>query len=386
MDSEYIDILHRCFRCGWCKLPTNYTDFNCPAYLQHRFESFSSGGRMWLIRAWVNGEIESSERFSEIMFSCVTCGNCVEACPMDKIKDRLVDVFISARADLVEQGKIPPALRDYFKAVTISGNPYKRPREERRLWAGGLDLEEYSDQEYLFYIGDVASYDEPGMRSARAIVQLLNEAGVSFGVLMDQEGNDGNDVRAAGETSLADHLARSNCEVFNQKGVKKIITVSPHAYNTIRKDYPAHGGNFEVFHYTEVLSLLIKKGLDAGRSSAKVTYHDPCYLGRWNKIYYPPRAIIGSIKGVTFKEMDRNMNNALCCAGGGGNFFTDILGTGPGLSSRVRVREAIATGADILCVACPQCYRMLDDALKAEAAEDRLRVMDIAELFVQSRK
>ncbi len=385
MDSEYRDILHRCFRCGWCKLPTNYADFNCPAYLKHRFESFSSGGRMWLIRAWVEGEIVPSERFNEIIFSCVTCGNCVEACAMDKIKDRLVDVFIAARRDLVEEGRIPPRVRDYFKAVSISGNPYKRPVEETDQWARDLDIEEFNGQEYLLYAGSVASFDDLGMRMIRSAAVLFKQAGLSFGILKGEELDDGNDLRASGEQSLADFLASRNIEAFKRKGVDKIITVSPHSFHTMRKDYPALGGTFEVYHYSQVLALLIEKGaLVPGELREKVTYHDPCYLGRWNKEYFSSRRVLGGVRGITIREMDRSMQNALCCGGGGGNFFTDMLGTGPDLSSRVRVREALDTGAGTLVVSCPQCYRMLDDAVKAEGVQDRLRVKDLAEVVSAS--
>lgn len=384
MDAEYTELLHRCFRCGWCKLPTNYQDFNCPAYLKYRFESFSSGGRMWLIRAWLNGEIETSERFSQIMFSCVTCKNCVEACALPKIKDKLVDIFIEARSDLVEQGRIPPAVRDYFKAVSVNGNPYKYPQEQRGVWADGLGIDRYTNQEYLFYVGDVGSYDEMGKKMARSVALLLQNAGVSFGILADEEMSDGNDVRAAGEKGLANYLAERNIKTFTDKGVEKIITLSPHGYNAIRNEYPNCGGQFKVYHYTQIVSLLLGSTISPGTLEAKVTYHDPCYLGRWNQEYFAPRRILNAINGLDLVEMDRNMNNALCCGGGGGNFFTDMLGTGQDSSSRARIREAIDTGAEIVAVSCPQCYKMLDDAIKAEGLEDALQVRDIAQIVNES--
>ncbi len=385
MNSEYAELLHRCFRCGWCKLPTNYQDFNCPAYLKYRFESFSSGGRMWLLRAWLDGEIETSDRFSQIMFSCVTCRNCVEACALPKIKDKLVDIFIDARSDLVEQGKIPPAVRDYLKAMSVNGNPYKMPQERRGAWADGLGIDRYTDQEYLFYVGDVGSYDELGMKMARSVAGLFTSAGVSFGILSDEEMSDGNDVRAVGEKGLADYLAETNIELFNKKGVKKIITLSPHGYNAFRNEYPSLGANYEVYHYTQIINLLLGSTISPGTLGAKVTYHDPCYLGRWNNEYFAPRRILGSIKGIELVEMDRNMNNALCCGGGGGNFFTDMLGTGKDASSRARVREALDTGAEIIAVACPQCYKMLDDAIKAEGADNALEVKEVSQLVRESQ-
>ncbi len=384
MDRDYTELLHRCFRCGWCKLPTNYQDFNCPAYLKYRFESFASGGRMWLIRAWLNGEIEPGERFAKILYSCVTCRNCVEACALPNIKDRLVDIFVAARADLVEQGRIPPAVRDYLKALSVSGNPYKMPQEHRGNWAEGLGIERYHGQEYLFYVGDVGSYDEVGMRMARSVAALLQSAGVSLGILGEEETSDGNDARALGEKGLADYLAGQNIGTFRNKGVKKIITLSPHGYNAMRNEYPVCGGVFEVFHYTQIINLLLGGRIRPGEYLKRVTYHDPCYLGRWNNEYGAPRRILGSIRGLVFVEMDRNRNNALCCGGGGGNFFTDMLGTGPDLSSRARVREALATGAEIIAVACPQCYKMLDDAVKAEGAQDAIEVKEVSEIVSAS--
>jgi Fe-S oxidoreductase len=300
---------------------------------------------------------------------------------MDKIRDKLVDVFIAARRDLVEAGRIPPQVRDYFKAVSISGNPYKRPQEETGLWAKGLGIEEYNGQEYLFYAGSVASFDDLGTRMARAAAALFRQAGLSFGILGSEEADDGNDVRASGEQGLADVVAGRNIGTFNGRGIKKIITISPHAFHAMRKDYPPLGGNYEVYHYSQILALLIVKGaLVPGEYRADVTYHDPCYLGRWNKEYFSSRRVLGAIKGVKVLEMDRSMHNSLCCGGGGGNFFTDILGTGHDLSSRARVREALDTGAGIMAVSCPQCYRMLDDAVKAEGAEDLIQVRDLAEI------
>ncbi len=386
MKQEYAEIIHRCFRCGWCKLPTNYQDFNCPAYLKYRFETFSSGGRMWLLRAWLNGDIETSERLQQIFFSCVTCKNCVEACALPHIKDKLVDIFIAAREELVEKSAVPPPVRDYLKAMSISGNPYKKPQAERGAWADGLDIPKYTDQEYLFYVGDVGSYDEMGMKMARSVATLLSDTGVSFGILGDDETSDGNDVKALGEAGLYEHLAGQTIDILKERGVKKIITLSPHGYNAIKNEYPEAGGTFEVYHYTQVLGLMMNDTMPKGTLNKKVTFHDPCYLGRWNDEYWAPRFALGSIPGLELTEMGRNMKNALCCGGGGGNFFTDILGTGEDSAAQVRVKEALDTGAEILAVACPLCYKMLDDAVKAEDLEEKILVMDIAEIVNESRK
>jgi Fe-S oxidoreductase len=379
---KYADIVHRCFRCGYCKFTSDYTDFNCPAYRKFRFETYSPGGRMWLIEAWLNDEIKNSDRFQEILFSCATCANCVEHCVFTFSED-LVNIFISAREEMVNDGIIPPPVRDYLKNININGNPYKEPASERGKWAEGTLVETYKDQEYLFYIGCVGSYDERGKKIARAVGNLLVKAGLSIGILGDKENCDGNEVRTMGEAGLFQFLAEKNIALFRDLGVKKIITLDPHAFNTFKKDYPALDGQFEVYHYTQVLAPLIQSGkIPLKELNDKITYHDPCYLGRHNGEYIAPRKILKAIPGLELVEMDRSGENAFCCGGGGGNFFTDILGGGEDSPSRIRVREALDTGAGIIAVACPQCAKMLDDAVKIEQLDDRLKVMDVAEIVI----
>jgi Fe-S oxidoreductase len=377
---EHGDIVHRCFRCGYCKFPGDYVDFNCPSYKAFGWDTYAPGGRMWLIRAWLNGELETSRHFGEILYSCSSCGNCTEHCVFPKFKDTLVNIFEETRAALVSEGKIPPKVRDYFKAVAVNGNPYKLPQNERGKWAEGTGIEAFSDQEYLFYVGCVGSYDEVGQKMARSVGSLLSRSGVSLGILGNEETCDGNEVRSLGETGLFKSLAEENIRKFKEKGVKKIIAMDPHALNAFKKDYPRLGGAFQVFHYTEILAGLIKKGKVSLRGyEARVTYHDPCYLGRHNGIFVPPRETLRAVPGLEAVEMRRNGLDGFCCGGGGGNFFTDIIGPGEDSPARVRAREAMKTGAAILAVACPQCAKMLGDAVKAEGKED-LEVLDIAEI------
>lgn len=377
---KYSDIVHRCFRCGYCKFTDDYQEFNCPSYRKFRFDTFAPGGRMWLIRAWLNGEIENSERFQEILFSCATCGSCVEHCVFT-FRDDLVNIFISAREELVNSGKIPPAVRDYFKGISIQGNPYRQPAKERGAWAKGTSIECYNGHEYLFYVGCVGSYDEIGMRTARAIGTVLKKAGISMGILGEKETCDGNEVKSLGEAGLFQSLAERNINMFKELGIEKIITLDPHALNAFKKDYPDLGGEFEVSHYTHVLASLVEsKRIRFNPFPAKVTYHDSCYLGRHCGEYDAPRRILNAIPGIELIEMEQNMENSFCCGGGGGNFFTDILGGGSDSPDRIRVRHALATGADILAVSCPQCARMLEDATKTEGVQDKLLIKDIGEI------
>jgi Fe-S oxidoreductase len=380
---EYAHILHRCFRCGYCKLPASYQDLNCPSYLQYRFETFSPGGRMWLLRAWNNGEIKTSPRLQQIMFSCAACRNCVEHCVFPKFKQDLLNALTAGRAELVNQGQVPKSVSDYLKAVHLYGNAFKRPETERGQWAEGLGLPRFHEQEFLFFAGDAGSFDERGQKMARAAAALLGKLGVSIGILAEKEKSDGNEVLALGERGLFEHLARQNLETFAAAGVKKIITLSPHAFHAFKNEYPKLGGKVQVMHYSQVLALNAGK-LRGALETPRVTvaFHDPCYLGRHNQDYFTPRVVLGSLPGVEVLEMDRSKADALCCGGGGGNFFTDVLGGGPDAPARVRAREAAALGVQIMVVACPKCAKMLSDAIKAEELDPRLEVMDLAELVM----
>lgn len=382
---EHAEILHRCFRCGYCKFPDNYTDLNCPSYLKYRFETYSPGGRMWLLSGLLSGELAPTERMQEIMFSCTACGNCVEQCAMTGFKDKLLLAFTAGKEMLVQDGKIPPRLRDYFTPIQTHGNPYKQSARKRDAWTDGIDVEPFTHQEYLFYIGDVGSYDPRGQAIARSVATLLNRLGVSFGILGSRELSDGNDARAAGERDLFEDLAARNIKMFQEAGVKKIITLSPHGFHALKKEYPLLGGNFQVFHYTQLLSLLFAKLSFQTKKPEplRICYHDPCYLGRHNQEYFSSRSVLSRLPGVELVEMDRNMKNALCCGGGGANFFTDILGSGKDAPANARVREAAGTGAKIIAVACPLCANMLEDAIRVENMESRIQVREISEVVLE---
>ncbi|MFP4474366.1 MAG: (Fe-S)-binding protein [Desulfatibacillaceae bacterium] len=383
-NMEHSDILHRCFRCGYCKLPADFTDINCPSYLKYRFETYSPGGRMWLLRGWLNGELTTSDRLLEIMYSCATCGNCVAHCAMPKFRDEILEAFGAAKELLVEAGTVPPAVRDFLSRLQRAGNAYGVAPKKRADWTGGLEVPEYDGHEYLLFVGDVASYDDRGRDTARAVAGLLKQWNVSFGILGAAEKSDGNDALACGERDLFEDLARHNIEEFTKRGVRRVICVSPHGFNALRNHYPALGSPAQAFHYTQVLALL--SGSAKWRTDAPeitVTYHDPCYLGRHNHEYDAARMALKNAPGVKLVEMVRKRQNALCCGGGGGNVFTDMVSGGAENSARVRVREALDTGADVLAVSCPACAVMFEDAVKTEGAEDALRVLDVAAVLAE---
>ncbi len=376
------DVVHRCFRCGYCKFPGDYTDFNCPSYKAFGWDTYSPGGRMWLIQAWMNKEITTSPHFAEIMYACVACDNCKNQCVFPKFRDFLPEIFEEVKEKLVEEGVVPPPVRDYFKAMTIYGNPYRLPRDARGDWAKGIDVPEFSAQEYLFYVGDVGAFDEVGCRMARSVARVLMKLEVSIGVLKEQEISDGNDVRTMGETELFRRLALENITTFKEKGIKRVITLDPHAFNTFKKDYPALGADFQVFHHTEIIAERMRaKRMELFNYPLTVTYHDPCYLGRHNGIYEQPRNILKAIPGLKLVEMQQHGIDSFCCGGGGGNFFTDILGAGDERPNVVRIRQALETGAGVVAVACPNCAKMLLNAVKEEGVEDRLEVLGITEII-----
>ncbi len=386
MEYKYKDIIHRCFRCGYCKFPTDWGAVtNCPPYARYRMESYSAGGRLWLIRAWLNGELEWSENLAKIVYSCVSCKNCVEKCPLS-FSDDIVNMVVAAKTEMVEMGTLPKPVKTFLQNVQLYGNPYGISAKKRAGWMEGLEIPPYQGQEFLYYVGCEGSFDSRAQSAARATAKLLLKSGVSFGVLGVDEISDGNEVEMLGEDGLLEDLAAKNIQQFSDLGVKKIITLSPHSYNVFKNRYPDFDGHFNVFHYTQILSELIKTGkLSAPETSEmRITFHDPCFLGRWNQEYDAPRKVLRAMKGVELAEMERNKKGALCCGGGAGNFLTDFLGGSDESPARIRAREARDVKADILAVACPNCLTMLEDAVKVEGLEDEIKVMDISEILCQA--
>lgn len=381
--------VYSCGGFGVCKGGYKKGVSPCPMHMASAgFEAETPRGVITIAREILEGRLEYSKEMATMLYRCTSCDNCRLLCGAvyPETGETLVDpsaVVLSMKADLVENGLIPRAVRDFLDNVYRCGNPYGKQAIDRDKWTEGLELG-FSDQEYLFYVGCVGSYDERGNKMARALASLLTEAGMSFGILGQEEINDGNEVSHLGERGLFQYLAEKNIAMFKNRGVKKIVTLSPHAYNTIKNDYPCLGGNFEVVHYSQLLNKHIENGdlNPRGSVSTKVTYHDPCFLGRRNDEYEAPRSIIHSIPGFELVEMERNRENALCCGGGGGNLFTDMIGSDSNSPARVRVREAVSTGASILVVACPYCASMFEDAIKVEDLEEKLTVSDLSELLI----
>ena len=326
-------------------------------------------------------------KVSSSIFSCTICTLCEEICRrlMAGVKAR--ETMLLIRSELVERGAVPEKVKEFLENVYKYSNPYGISPLKRAEWTEGLTIDKYDGtKEYLYYVGCVCSYNPVGQRIARSFSKLLQEAGVSFGILGEDEKCEGNEVRMLGEEGLFHLLVEENVRKLNELGVKKILTTDPHVYNALKNEYPKHGGDYAVMHHTQFLLKLIQEGrIKLSVYDEKVTYQDPCFLGRWNNIYEEPRMLLKSIPGVKYVEMPRNRSDSYCCGGGGGNFYTGYS-TEKVNSARIRVREAFETGAKILVTACPVCSIMLEDALADEGLTDKLAIKDVAELLLELLK
>ena len=317
----------------------------------------------------------------EDMWLCVTCRACVERCPRGV---GIIDVMRAMRRGITEFGvaKVPDSLRITIKNISATGNPLGEPPENRANWAKGLGIKEYTEgTEWLYFVGSTAAYDPTLQRIPRAIASLLKKADVDFGILGSRETCDGESVRKAGDEQLFQTLAQTNIDTFRELGVKRVVTTSPHSYHTLKNEYPALGGNFEVIHFSQLLAELTREGRlkPTKELNKKVTYHDSCYLGRHNGIYDEPREVLRGIPGIELVEMPRSRENSLCCGGGGGGIWMETK-KGERFAD-IRLEEAIATGASVLAVACPFCMSMLEDSVLSLDKGDVIEIKDIAELL-----
>jgi Fe-S oxidoreductase len=302
-----------------------------------------------------------------------------------------MEAIVAMRSAIVEKGRIHPNVKMALESTFRNGNPLKMPRSDRDLWAKDLQVKAFADAgaEYLYYVGCTPSYDPRGQKVARALVQVLGSAGVDFGILGNDENCCASEVRRLGEAGLFEAIVEENTEMFKELGVEKMFTISPHCFNVFKNDYRSieagAKSGVQVQHYTQVLAGLVKDGRLKfnGSFEKKVTYHDPCYLGKHNGIFDEPRDVLANIPGLDLIEMDRSREKSLCCEGGGGRMFLE--GTNPGTRlAQLRVKEALDTGAEILATACPFCLLTLDEAVKHLNVEDKLRVLDIAEIAAQA--
>jgi Fe-S oxidoreductase len=335
-------------------------------------------------RELIGGVVSTAE-----LWDCTTCGACMEQCP---VFIEHVPMIVGMRRNLVlEQSEFPSELNNVFNNLERVSSPYQFPPNQRAQWTRRLEqpvremaeLDDGDEVEVLFFVGCLGSFDSRNQRTTVALARILQAAGINFAILGKEETCTGDPARRVGNEYLAQMLAQQTVETLNSYTFKKIVTACPHCFNAIANEFPQIGGNYEVVHHSQLISQLIAEGriqLDPESAIArgKVTYHDPCYLGRYNKVFDEPRSVVTALPGAELSEMRRNRNKSFCCGGGGGRMFMEE-NSGSRIN-QARVREAIDTGAEMLAAACPFCMTMFEDGIRGVGAEETFKVRDIAEL------
>jgi Fe-S oxidoreductase len=316
----------------------------------------------------------------EMIWDCVTCGACVDVCPVSiEHVDHIVDL---RRSRLMVDSSFPAEAEPMLRDVERASNPWGKPQTERAAWAAelGVRVLEPSDPapEYLYWVGCAASFDERAKKSAESTAKLLQKAGVDFAILGPREGCTGDPARRMGNEYVFQAAAEQNVSTLNKQGVTKIVASCPHCFNTLANEYGDFGGNYQVMHHTELLAGLVDEGrLTPAGDAGTITYHDSCYLARHNDVRMEPRKLLNVIGQPV--EMKRSGKNTFCCGAGGAHMWMEERGSQINVE---RAREAAETGADTLAVACPFCTVMLDDGVRENGSE--MRVADVATLLAES--
>jgi Fe-S oxidoreductase len=383
-----------CTECGRCQS-------QCPAW--HTDKPLSPKLLIMAMRDHAMAKVVETESLVgpsapisyDVLWSCTTCGACVNECPVDI--EHIDHVVNMRRFQVLVESEFPSELGGTFRNLENSGNPWGANRTDRDGWIAECDFpirivegELPEDVDYLFWVGCAGAFEDRAKKTTKAVAELLYMAGVKFAVLGKRETCTGDPARRAGNEFLYQILAKENIETFNEvfasrpeKGMKKIVVTCPHCFTTIGRDYAQSGFELEILHHTQLLNQLVREGklTPVNKSEKSLTYHDPCYLGRHNQIYSPPRELLGAT-GIEITEMPRNQERSFCCGGGGGRMWMEEkLGTRINLN---RVDEALATGVEEVAVACPFCRIMVSDGVTAR--ESSVEVLDVAQALLRSVK
>lgn len=388
-----------CTECGRCHI-------NCPAtlsgkplspkYLILKMKHAAVDQGPGMLAQMAAGAEEMAEPATEPLFNnvfseeeiwaCTTCRACEEACPV--ANEHVSDIIDLRRYLVLTEGKASPDVNKVFSNLERQSNEWGVSRKDRAAWAKDLPVKTMAEvdgkAEYLFFVGTAASFDQRNQKIAQAFAKILLAAGVDFAVLGEEEESDGDSARRLGNEFLYQEFAEANADLFNEYGVKKIITTDPHAFNTIKNEYPDFGFEAEeVLHSTQFAAKLIQEGKLRPQKTIDqtITYHDSCYLGRYNDIYDAPRYILESIPGVKLVEMERSRNKSMCCGAGGGGMFKEETGTRINV---MRTEQAMETGASVIGTACPYCMTMMIDGTKAKGEEENISTYDVIELLAMS--
>lgn len=382
--------LDACTRCGRCQ-------DSCPAYLSGKPLSpkkiIQDLKGSWLERApaLLKGNGGAAERAmvgeaigEDEIWNCTACFACHQACPVSI--EPMAKVVEMRRSLVMERAAVPETGEGALRSIEARGHPWRGTTLGRTDWTEGLEIKTLAgggDIDVLFWVGCTEALEERSTRVARAIAQVLEKAGVNFGILGVEETCCGDPARRLGNEYLFQVQAEANINRLKSYGVKRIVTGCPHCFNTLKHEYPQFGGDFEVNHHTGFIADLVQEGrLEAGKSIAGgvVTYHDSCYLGRYNDVYDAPRRLLGSIPGVKLAEMERNRERGFCCGAGGGHLWLEEQKTGRRINE-MRAEQAMAVNAGTVATACPYCLQMFEDGLKLKEADETVKVMDITELL-----
>jgi Fe-S oxidoreductase len=358
-----------CFQCGKC-------DVYCPWNTVRDFSIRK------IIREATFGltEIEGED-----IWRCTTCGSCPSICPRGVGQ---IEIGVAVRRVAAEYGMFPEsvaAVRNASASLVAEGNPLNAKREARAEWADGLSVSPFAEEmDYLYFVGCYFAYDPRLKKVAVATAKILNTAGVSFGILGSSESCCGESIRKTGGEQEFTNLAKGNIKNFIDHGVKKIIVSSPHCLHTFKNEYPEFMVNFEVVHITELLAELIDEGrleLD-GEFGKRVTYHDPCYLGRHNGVYDAPRRTLNEVPGLELVEMAASRRDSLCCGGGGGRIWMETPKSER--FSDLRVQQAAETGAQVLVTSCPYCITNFEESRLGMEGDEVLEIKDLTEIVAEA--
>ncbi len=381
-----------CTECGRCQS-------QCPAW--HTDKPLSPKLLIMAMRDHAMAKVVETENLVgekapidlDVLWSCTSCGACVEECPVDiEHVDHIVNM---RRFQVLVESEFPTELGGTFRNLEKSGNPWGANKQDRESWIAECDFpvrvvsgELPEEVEYLFWVGCAGAYEDRAKKTTKAVAELLHMAGVNFAVLGKRETCTGDPARRSGNEFLYQILSQENIETFKEtfgsRGVKKVVVTCPHCFTTIGKDYAQSGYELQMLHHTQLLNTLVKEGklkTSPHKADQKITFHDPCYLGRHNQIYAPPRELLEA-SGCDIEEMPRNQERSFCCGGGGGRMWMEEkIGTRINLN---RVDEAIDTGVAEVAVACPFCRIMVGDGMVARQSD--VEVLDVAQVLLRNVK